>query len=113
MDGMVGGWMRRGLVSFIRTYLVGLVADLGEDLGVDEEDVGHGQEGNDAGPDLPADGRASFFDLEVVEDALLEGVGGRRRRGVVPIVVAGVVVVAVHGLLCGGGGGGWGGWGWG
>ena len=59
-----------------------LVDDAAEDVGVDEEDVGHRQEGRQAGAQLGAGGRAGGADAEeTIEQARQQGLGALGWRG--------------------------------
>src|SRR5690606_40477057 len=67
---------------------VGHVDGRAEDLGVDEEDVAHRQEGDDTGADLPGEGGPGGGDPEV---AVEQAAGGAARcgRGVAPGLLGG------------------------
>ena len=66
--GREGGGRKGGRGRF---YLIRRIADLRENLRVDEQDVGHGEEGDDARTDLSPYGRPSFFNAKIIEHMLL------------------------------------------
>jgi len=57
--------------SFLPPYLVRQIAHLRKNLRVDQQDIRHGEEGDDARADLSSYGRPSFFNAKIIKHMLL------------------------------------------
>jgi hypothetical protein len=68
-------------------YLIRIVADLRQNLRVHEQDVGHGEEGHDAGAEFSPYGGPAFFNAKIIQHMLLDTLSS-------PSVVVHVVIAA-------------------